>query len=231
MKPDKAKVCIFFTMAALLLFSCQNEEVNVKEDGSQNIITGSVLAEQMLRIAQNPMSYDNILDSTSCFSVKLPVQVLVNGEAVTIEGETDFELIEDIFEQSSTDEDEVTHQFPVTVVYTDYTEQIIENNAEWLEAAACISAAYTGLDCINFKYPLSINLYDITNQIADVAVMENDIELYGFLNNMQENILAEIAFPVVVITPEGNEVRCNNNEVLLSVIDQYAPLCSAVGGD
>ncbi|KGO84348.1 hypothetical protein Q763_00965 [Flavobacterium beibuense F44-8] len=224
MKFVKAKIDIFFILITLLLFSCQSEENIVLQDTSGNLISESELVVKMMKIAQNPVSADNIIDSTDCFSVKLPVVVTANGEEITIANETDFTLVEDVFNQSQQDVDEVQVQLPVTVVYADYTDEVINTHQEWLQAATCNENG-SDLTCIAFEYPLSVNTYDTVNQIADVVVVDDNMELYGFLNNLSDSVLAAIAYPVVVLSPDGDEISATDNEGLLNAINQFANLC------
>ncbi|WP_417356787.1 hypothetical protein [Flavobacterium sp.] len=224
MKFVKAKIEIFFILIALLLFSCQSEENIVFQDMSGNLISGSELVVKMTKVTQNPVSADNIIDSTDCFSVKLPVMVIANGQEITIANEADYSLIEDIFNQSQQDIDEVQVQLPVTVVYADYTEAVISTQQEWLQAATCNESG-SDLTCIAFEYPVSVNTYDTVNQIADVVVVDDNMELYGFLSNLNEDVLAAIAYPVVVQSPNGDEITANDNDELLNAINQFTNLC------
>ncbi|WP_417365410.1 hypothetical protein [Flavobacterium beibuense] len=224
MKFVKAKIDIFFILITLLLFSCQSEENIVLQDTSGNLISESELVVKMMKIAQNPVSADNIIDSTDCFSVKLPVVVTANGEEITIANETDFTLVEDVFNQSQQDVDEVQVQLPVTVIYADYTDEVINTHQEWLQAATCNESG-GNLTCIAFEYPLSVNTFDTVNQIADVVVVDDNMELYGFLNNLSDSVLAAIAYPVVVLSPNGDEITANDNEELLNAINEFANLC------
>ena len=224
MKFVKAKIDIFFILITLLLFSCQSEENIVLQDTSDNLISGSGLVVKMMKVAQNPVSADNIIDSTDCFSVKLPVVVIANGQEITIANETDFTLVEDVFNQSQQDIDEVQVQLPVTVVYADYTDEVINTQQEWLQATTCNESG-SDLTCIAFEYPLSVNTFDTVNQIADVVVVDDNMELYGFLNNLNESVLAAIAYPVVIQSPNGDEITANDNEELLNAINEFANLC------
>ncbi|QEE49517.1 hypothetical protein FUA48_07960 [Flavobacterium alkalisoli] len=221
MKLDKAKIYIFFILITLFLFSCQSEENVVLQDDTENLISGSQLVDKMLQLTQNPVWADNIIDSTDCFSVKLPVNVLVNGQELHIAEISDFISVEDIFNESQQDVDMVQVELPATVVYADYTQSQILTQEDWDLASECVNTASTGLKCLRFVYPLSVNIYDTIYQVADVQVMDDDMEFYGFLNNLNENVLSAIAYPVVVVKPDGEEVDCNNNNELLSVLSMF----------
>lgn len=221
MKLDKAKIYIFFILITLFLFSCQTEENVVLNDDTENLISDSQLVAKMLQLTQNPVWADNIIDSTDCFSVKLPVNVIVNGQELQVANETDFDLIENVFNESQQDIDMIQVELPVTIVYADYTQSQILTQEEWDLASECVNTASTGLKCLHFVYPLSVNIYDTVYQVADVQVMDDDMEFYGFLNNLNENILSAIAYPVILVKPDGEEVSCNNNNELLSTLSMF----------
>ena len=221
MKLDKAKIYIFFILITLFLFSCQSEESVVLQDDTENLISGSQLVDKMLQLTQNPVWADNIIDSTDCFSVKLPVNVIVNGQELQIADKNDFILVENILNESQQDVDMVQVELPATVVYADYTQSQVFTQEDWDLASECVNTASTDLKCLHFVYPLSVNIYDTVYQVADVQVMDDDMEFYGFLNNLNENVLSAIAYPVVVVKPDGEEVSCNNNNDLLNVLSMF----------
>lgn len=227
MKLSATKVYIFFTVLTILLFSCQNDESEETQNTAENLQAGSELVISMARMTQYPTAADNIIDGTSCFAVNLPASVVVNGQQLQILSGADYVLIENIFGISSTDVDTIEVQFPVTVTLPDYTQLEINNQQEWNAAANCSGNDALGeLSCIRFNYPITINTYDVINQIADVIVIDDNVDMYGFLETISDDLLASLTFPVRIINPQGSQVASYSNNQLLEVINQYAPQCS-----
>lgn len=221
-----AKIYIFLTFLTLFLFSCQSDEIKIIENEGENLISGSELAVQLMRVTQYPTSIDNILDNTNCFAVKLPVAVMVNGQPLFIETEEDYLLIEEIFNESSSDEDIVMVFFPATVILPDYSEVIIQNQQEWNQASNCTGFEAIGdLSCIRFGYPVSMNTYDVNNRIADVEEIFSKQELYDFITTMNEDTLAAVAYPIRILAPENIQFDSGDNELLLNAINQYEQQC------
>ena len=80
----RASQFIFLGFLSILFFSCQKEENEVIQDPTQNLNKTSPLVNLLSRVSQNATSQDNVLDNSSCFSVQLPVTVIVNGDNVVV---------------------------------------------------------------------------------------------------------------------------------------------------
>jgi len=226
MKLAKANVYIFFTVLTILLFSCQSEENDVTQNDQENLVPGSELVLQLIRVTQYPTSADNIIDNSNCFSVNLPVVLKANGQQLIIFDEEDYVLIEDVFNESDTDEDVIEIDFPIIATRPDYSEFVISSQEEWDAARNCTGQdALRDLSCMRFNYPLSVNTYDVENQIADVVVISSKADFNGFLNTMQPEVHAAIAYPVRLLNPMGVQSSLNSNELLLSAINGYAEQC------
>ena len=73
-------------MLALTFTSCQDEFEKLPEDEAQTeaISATSTTAKLIENTTSNDGSFDNIVDESSCFNVKFPYTVEVNGLEVTI---------------------------------------------------------------------------------------------------------------------------------------------------
>ncbi|MEO0046727.1 MAG: hypothetical protein RL705_1918, partial [Bacteroidota bacterium] len=74
----KAIRYIIFGFIFLSFVSCQKEEETVIQDNTESFVVDEPIAGLLSRTSQNPTSIDNVLDNSSCFSVQLPVTVLIN---------------------------------------------------------------------------------------------------------------------------------------------------------
>ncbi|GAL66502.1 hypothetical protein JCM19301_2980 [Jejuia pallidilutea] len=77
----KLKFLVLLPFFALLLFtSCQEETVDITPpDEAEALVADSQLTSFLSATSKNDGSKDNIIDGTSCISVKLPVVVKVRG--------------------------------------------------------------------------------------------------------------------------------------------------------
>ena len=95
----------FYILICLSLASCQKEEETIIQDNTQSFAKTSPIASLLARTSQNPTSIDNIVDNSSCFSVVLPVTVIVNSQQITVTSQTDYQVVQDAIDAFSDDDD------------------------------------------------------------------------------------------------------------------------------
>jgi hypothetical protein len=228
----KFNYLLILAFFALLSFnSCQDEVLEVTETDEETLIApNSTLANLMQYTVTNDGSVDNILDDSNCFSVNLPVTIIVNDITVTINTLEDLELIEDIFDEFDSDDDVLEFLFPITIILNDYETIVIENEDQ-LETfiETCDNDDDDVIECIDFQYPISFSIYNTDFQIIDTVVIESDEQLYEFLENLQnendEAVLASLNFPVTMVYANGNTVEVNNNTELQAAIQEAGDDC------
>lgn len=217
----KFGILLIFSIA---LFSCRTEEMEIIEAPEETTGINSTVANLLLRTATNDGSYDNILDGASCFNIKLPVTVIANGIEVVIETENDIDIIEDIFDEFTDDIDSLEIIFPITIVLDDYTEVVINSQAE-LNAAAfnCPSDGDDDIECIDIQYPITASIFNQNNELIDTIVINNDEELFDLLDDIDEDIIISFDFPITVTLADGTMIQIENfielENVIISAID------------
>ncbi len=209
-----------------LLISCQTEENKVTTPAGNDITAASVLCTLISRVSQYPTAIDNIIDGTSCFGVQLPVNVIVNGQPLTIYSAADYQTVEDIFGYSSTDTDSVSFVFPIVVIMEDFS-QISINSQQQLNSVLASCPPSDGLDeipCIDFVYPVTFNVYNPATQVPSVSVIDNDIEMFAFFEFIDYDNIININYPVTVIV-NGQSIVVNSNMALESAIMDSIGTC------
>ncbi len=168
----------------------------------QTIVANSVIADLLNRISQNDGSFDNIIDNASCFTVQLPVTVVVNGTEVIVDSMDDYQTIEDIFDADNNDTDTLDIMFPITVVFSDYTSKRATNNYPELLAliAQCPeeNSDDDDIECIDFQYPITASIFDENNEQIDTIVINNDNDMYDFIDDLDDYAAVTISFPITV---------------------------------
>ena len=144
---------------ALTFTACQEEfEPLPDPDQEQQILkANSATATLIEGTSSNDGSFDNIVDGASCFDIKFPYTVSVNGITITIENEDGLRVIEEIFDQFEEDVDELDIFFPITVTLADYAEVVIESFDQLRDLAQeCIEGGNDDdIECIDFVYPIT----------------------------------------------------------------------------
>lgn len=232
MKSPIKFIVLLVGLIVINLTSCQKEVVEeTPPNQEETIAPNSSLAIAMRNTSANDGSVDNIMDGSDCFTVNLPVTIEANGITLTIQSLDDLSLIEAIFDVSNTDEDSVDFLFPITIILNDYTEVNIESLEE-LEAfiETCV-ANEDIIECVDFVYPVSFSIYNSDFQIIDTIEVDNDYEMYIFLegleNGNQGAVLASLNFPVSLMYVNGNTVEVASNQELEEAINAASENCDA----
>mgnify|MGYP001819983296 CR=1 FL=1 len=236
---SKLKLLFLFLLpffALLALTSCQEEVVEITDPNQEEslIASDSSLATAMRSTSTVDGFRDNIIDGSNCISVNLPVTIIVNDITITINTYDDLELIEDIFEEFENDDDLLEILFPITIVLNDHTEVVINNQEELNIFIEECTEEPEVIDCIDFQYPISFALYNTDFQVIETVVIENDRELYEFLERLENGttasggvILASLNFPVTMVYADGSTVEVYNNQELEHVIHEAKEDCNS----
>ena len=221
---------LFLPLFTLILFtSCQNEITDITETNSEETFTAeSVLAQSMLRTTTFDGSYDNIIDSANCISVNLPVTVIVNGITITIEDIEDYDVIEDIFDEFNDDDDNLEIVFPITIILSNYDNIVINNYDElhsFVEDCLGENEEDDDIECIDFHYPISVSIFNSNFDFIETIQIDDDEELYEFIEELEGGVFASINFPVNMILADGSTLEVNSNTELQAAIEAAEDSC------
>jgi len=167
------KIIIVTFFVPITLLTCQDEIVEISETNEESvIIPNSTFVSSMQSTVTNDGSVDDIMDDADCFSVDLPVTVLVNDLSITINTLSDLQLIEDIYNEFDTDEDSLEFSFPITIILYNYENIVIQNQTELVAFTADCDNLVTDLNqCIDFRYPISFSIYNTEFQITETIFL------------------------------------------------------------
>lgn len=215
-------------MLLFILGGCQDESVKITLPPSdQVVLPNSPLADIVKKVTLNDGSSDNILDNSSCTLLVLPVRVLVNGQELKIDSADDFRLVERIFDETENDDDTLIILFPVTIILADHTTVVI-NEQDALEDIID-KCSEGGLDedieCIDFKYPITLSLYDSNNQVPKALTVDNDEELFELFDDLDNGQFISFKFPTTVVLWNKSEVAVNDNNELEDIIESSIGDC------
>lgn len=223
--------------ASLFLVSCQQEENSVSEPNPQNLTKDASLSGLLKRVTCNTTSNDNAIDSTSCFSIKMPYKVVIhdyqNGasleyERPVINAET-LANVSEIIGSFTDSQDSYRIVFPITIVYPDYTEVVVQNqDALNTLKAQCQNTNPEPINCLNVNYPVTIFGYDSNFQLANTYTIHSDIELFSLLFNLTATQFYAINYPISITNSSGVNVTINNNIELAAAINTAITDCNPV---
>lgn len=209
--------------------SCQNEETEITDTNTeQTFDNASELAQSILSTTTFDGSFDNILDSANCLSINLPVTVEVNGITITIESFDDYDELEDILDEFTDDDDDITIQFPITITLSNYEEVVINSEAELLgfvEDCFGENEIDDDIECIDFQYPITISIFNTSFDVIDTVTINDDEALYNFIDDLEGGVLASINYPITMVLYDGSTIQVNNNDELQAAINEADDAC------
>ncbi|MFS4484026.1 hypothetical protein ACKGJY_13480 [Hyunsoonleella sp. 2307UL5-6] len=226
------KIVLAIPFFVLLLFtSCQEETVEISSpDEAETLVANSELTSFISATSKNDGSKDNIIDGTSCISVKLPVVVKVRGIEVRIDTEADYAKIKRLYDEVEDDLDRLDILFPITIISSDHEEITIES----AEQLAGFIAECKGDDdddekeirCVDFQFPISFSVFDRDFEVINVVTIENNRDLHRFMKRVKNSeVFASLNFPVNMVLKDGTVLTAENNEQLRRIITNAKDSC------
>jgi len=229
MKKNFEKFLLLAFFALFALNSCQDEITDITQpDEEQVIVAQSPLVTMMRTASKNNGTLDNILDDANCMSINLPVTIVVNTITITINTLEDLELIVDIFEEFSDDDDDIEFIFPITIILNDHSEILIEDEDQLSSFIESCEQDDDHNECIEFNYPISFSILNAEFLLINTITIDNDRQLYHFLDridDVDEAIIASLNFPVEMIYTNGETVVVHDNQELSRVIIEADGIC------
>lgn len=213
---------------ALSFTACQKEyDPIVEVDHSETMTVNSAAANLMAQMASNDGSYDNIVDGASCFSIRFPYIVSVNGLQVNVDAIEDLRIIEEIFDAVDGDDDVLDILFPVTITMADY-EEILINGIEDLRehANACVEGGGDDdIECIDVIYPVTFFTYNINQEQNGSVTVESDKDMRRFFLNLDGSALVSIQFPIMFKMYDGTKITVNAMPELRETLERAKDAC------
>jgi hypothetical protein len=213
----KKILTLFIVLLMLAFYSCQNQTAEEQHSTIATIIKTTPLTTYVERIAMQKTVQDNIIDKSSYCTIKLPYEVMVNSVTISINATGDCQKVLDNINASNSDDDIVNITFPVTMVYYNYAEKVLNKQSD-LDDLLDYWNAYPDLlskiNCLNINYPIVINSYNSANQLGSSVKFDNDKSLFYFLNNLKNDQYIAINYPISIKNSDTNQTITigNNNE-------------------
>jgi hypothetical protein len=211
-----------------LFSSCQKESNEEEYSTRETISVTSPLTTLLKRVAMQKTSQDNIVDNTSCFMIKFPYEVTVNGVEIELYNSNDYLTVQNNINASNLDNDIVYIEFPVSVILNDYTERYLNNHTAFNNLITeCLTNEndFQKIYCLDINYPISLNSFNNDNQLLSSVSIANDHELFIFIDNLIESQYISIVFPVTVVNQNGQTITITNNSQFEDVIKESIDNC------
>ncbi len=208
------------------LTQCQKEETEIINEPppTESIVAGSPLTRLLLRTSQNPTACDDVLDNSSCFSVQLPVTVVVNGVTITVNSESDYQSVQDA--KNLPGDDVVNFNYPITIRYDNFTTQVVTTQSQLNQLVNnCDDDGFNEIDCILINYPIVVNFFNTNNQVANSVTIQNNAQLFNYITSLTPSVLSTIVYPISVTNSVGVSIVISNNNQLEDFIEDSIDDC------
>jgi len=220
---------LLLSFSIIVFISCQTEINSIIQSSEDEILNAkSSVATLVQQTVSLDGSKDNIIDNASCITVSLPVTVSANGVEITVENESDFELIEQIFDEFEDDNDILEIAFPIVITLSDYTEITINNIDELYDVASqCVdeNEIDDDIECIDFLYPITLSKYDTNSQLIETVIINNDMQFFNIVNHLDDGYIISINFPITMKLYDGTEETINNMEDMENLMKDAEFMC------
>jgi len=220
-------LCVL-VLLVVFFSACQSESVVEIYSTRETITKTTPLSNYIQRVGMQSTNQDNIIDKTSCFMIKFPYVVTVNYAQIAIKSSSDYQLVQANINANANDKDIVYIQFPVTVILNDYSEKIISSQSElsnFIAECQSKSDGFGKINCITINYPITINTYNSSNQIASSSTITDGKMLYNFFENLEDNKFISISYPIVITNSNGQNSSITTNSQFEDIIKNTIDTC------
>jgi hypothetical protein len=212
----------------VLVTGCQSESSVEIYSTRETITKNTPLTTYIQRVAMQKTSQDNIIDKSNCFMIKLPYEVTVNYVQIPINSAAGYQLVQANIDAHSNDNDRVYIHFPVTVILNNYSEKSIANQSAFnnlITECETNSNNFGKINCVSINFPITINVYNSSNQIASASSITSNQLLYNFFENLEENKFIAINYPVTITNSNGQNIIITTNSQLEDIIKSAVDTC------
>lgn len=228
------KLVLVISIISLIAFnSCQSD--NASQDANK-ITSTSTLKTLLARVSQKRTSSDNVIDSTSCFTIKLPVTVMVNNQEVVVVTPADYDAVSSVFSDDDNDDDHLEFVFPITIVFADFTELVVTSNEQLHSLMEdCHDSDVdnddddsnddddNAINCISLTFPFVISTTN--NGTPEDVTINNDQDLYLLLETVEGSVAVTINYPISIVDANGQTIVVENNNQLENNIVEATSDC------
>lgn len=208
----------------LCLLSCQSETEEQDNHIDGTITNTSPLTTYLQRVAMVATVQDNVIDGSSYCTIKLPYTVTVNNAQIALTTKADYQKVIDNINANGYDDDIVNINFPVTMVYYNYIQKVIPNQADFKELIDYWNSypdLLSKINGLNIHYPITINTYNSANQNAASVSIANDQAFFNFVKNLNSGSYIALQYPIS-ITDYNNQTKSINNNSEFEDAIKYA---------
>ncbi|TDW47309.1 hypothetical protein EV144_105328 [Flavobacterium sp. 270] len=198
----------------LFLFSCQSEMGEEDYNTQETVTNVSPLTTYLQRVAMVKTVQDNVIDRSSYCTIKFPYTVTVNNTNIAINTAADYQKVLDNINANTNDDDVVKIDFPVTMVYYNYIEKNIPDEADFntlIDYWNMHPDLLSKINGLNINYPITINSYNRANQMASSESIISDQAFFNYIKNLSDTEYISLKYPISIADYNYQTKSITNN--------------------
>lgn len=209
---------ILFTIIILSFISCYEDDTRTIQSEQTSHRT-SVLSLYIKSISSHHATFDDRIDDSSCFSLEFPYQLYVNSELRTITS------IQDISEINEDDDVEIV--YPVNTNFYNYEEHQANNESEFNLIKNTCDENFDIIPnpCLDFQFPITLKEFNDFTESFETYQLDNDKQVYLHFENLHDNDVYEIEYPIFLKDSLSNSIRINSNADFINAFSQFFREC------
>ena len=195
---------IFYILLLSILISCFDDDSQVIESADV-AHRSSELTTFIKSMSLHNSNFDDKIDKTSCFSLVFPYQLHVNANPTTINS------AEDISDFS--EEDDIEIIYPVETVFYNYDQHQVTNSSEFNLVKNLCQQDFNLIPntCLDFEFPITLKKYNELTGSFDTFHFYSDKEIFRHFDNLHDQDIYEIEYPIILKNVNSNNLRINSN--------------------
>lgn len=209
---------IFYVILIVFFSGCYEDDTQIlqSENASHR---SSELSLKIKSMSAHHAAFDDIIDNISCFSIDFPYQINLNSNLKTISS------LEDISEISA--EDNIEFIYPFNTTFYNYEEHQATNLTGFnlIKNTCSDEFNFDPNPCLDFQFPITLKEYNDLTESFESYQLDNDRDVYLHIENLHDNDIYEIVYPVFLKDSNANVIRVESNEQFISVFDSSIQDC------
>lgn len=209
---------IVYILIVLVLMSCYEDDSQTIQ--SENALHHtSELSVYIKSMASHDAAFDDNIDESSCFSLQFPYQLYVNSELTSI---TSAQEVLGISE-----DDDIELVFPINTNFYNYEEHHANNGSELNLVKNICTENFDIISnpCLDFKFPIAIKEFNDITESFETFQLNSDKEVYLHIENLHDNDVYEIEYPIFLETSVSNSIRIDSNVDFINTFNQFLEEC------
>ncbi len=207
---------LFKYTVLIMLFSfsgCYSDDSDVSIHSLDAAHRTSHLTDLIKSVTLHHSSFDDVVDGSSCFSLKFPYELKVNSELMSISNMDDISVL--------SEKDVIEIQYPVSVIFFDYTSHQVNSASDLRNLQLQCESTFDikPNSCIEFDYPITVKDFNDFTSSFSTHHFTNNEAFFLYLEHLHDSDMFEIEYPITLNDTPSTSIEISSNLELINALD------------